>query len=71
MNAENFCYWLQSQFEFAKASGHEVSFNQEQILLIEDHLKLVFKKETLNRLYTSPNISGFGDQNLGTPQLVC
>lgn len=42
MTPENFCYWLQGYMELT-APG---MINSDQRKVIEEHLKLVFKKET-------------------------
>jgi hypothetical protein len=52
MTPENFCYWLQGYFELAKTS----SFNEEQTLLIKQHLDMVFAHAI--------------DPSLGTPEHV-
>lgn len=42
MTPENFCYWLQGKLELDKDNILTI----EQVLIIREHLKLVFKKET-------------------------
>jgi len=46
MSPENFCYWLRGYMEL---SGYDPKLNKSQIETINDHLKLVFHKETPNR----------------------
>lgn len=49
MSPLSFCYWLQGFFELQKAGGQDLSavtLNGSQILEIQNHLKLVFNKET-------------------------
>lgn len=47
MNELQFCYWLQGYFELTD-SGQPLSAQQVQI--IKDHLELVFKKVTPDRV---------------------
>ena len=42
MTEQQFCYWLQGYFELGQAS----ELNTNQVQVVKDHLKLVFKKET-------------------------
>jgi hypothetical protein len=42
MTPENFCYWLQGLLEI----GGPSMLDAKQVLIIKDHLNLVFKKET-------------------------
>ncbi len=42
MTPENFCYWLQGLLEI----GNPSTLDAQQVLIIKDHLNLVFKKET-------------------------
>ena len=42
MTPENFCYWLQGLLEI----GDPSTLDAQQVLIIKDHLTLVFKKET-------------------------
>jgi hypothetical protein len=42
MTPENFCYWLQGLLEI----GDPSMLDAKQVLIIKDHLNLVFKKET-------------------------
>lgn len=44
MNTQDFCYWLQGYFEL---SGVDEGLFKEQVLVIKEHLQLVFKKETV------------------------
>ena len=43
MTPENFCYWLQGYIELTSGEG---DLTEQQVQMIKDHLKLVFKKET-------------------------
>lgn len=64
MTSEQFCYWLQG---FMEVTGAQ-SINQEETLIIRDHLKLVFEKETPERQGRAAAIArqlGFG-QGTGT-----
>lgn len=47
MSPEAFTYWLQGFFELSRVQG--VKIDDPLLLAIEDHLKLVFKKETPDR----------------------
>lgn len=42
MTPENFCYWLQGLLEV----GDPPTLDAHQVLIIKEHLNLVFKKET-------------------------
>lgn len=42
MSPENFVYWLQGAFEL----GNQITLDVNQVKIIQDHLNLVFKKET-------------------------
>ncbi len=42
MTPENFCYWLQGHLEI----GGVKKLTAEEVQVIQDHLNLVFKKET-------------------------
>lgn len=48
MTPENFCYWLQG---FIEISGLQ-AISEEQVNVINDHLKLVFQKVTPSKPYT-------------------
>lgn len=48
MNSQDFCYWLQGALEL----GHADYFDANDIRIIQDHLNLVFKKETPDRSIT-------------------
>lgn len=62
MNAENFCYWLNGFFELKKTIDHRDGFTPETIKAIEDHLQLVFKKETpIRQITTQPSMPRVGD----------
>lgn len=45
MTPENFCYWLQGASEVFPSKRP----SENEWLVIQDHLKLVFKKETPDR----------------------
>lgn len=49
MTPENFCYWLQGYIEISRATNQALVITDKEVKVIEDHLKLVFKKETPNR----------------------
>ena len=42
MTPENFCYWLQGFFEISGTT----ELTKEQVAMIEEHLQLVFNKQT-------------------------
>lgn len=42
MTSNDFCYWLNGFFELSNGT----TLTDEQVSIIKDHLKLVFKKET-------------------------
>jgi len=41
MKSRDFCYWLQGFFEISNTKIEEL--NEEQLSMIKEHLKLVFK----------------------------
>ena len=45
MNTQDFCYWLQGYFELSQI---DEGLSTEQVVVIKEHLQLVFKKETMN-----------------------
>jgi len=45
MSPEQFVYWLQGALEL----GRVTSLDEEQVMVIQDHLNLVLKKETPKR----------------------
>ena len=47
MTPQNFTYWLQGFFELSDELNE---LNDRQLQIIKDHLALVFKKETPNRI---------------------
>lgn len=51
MTPQDFCYWLQGFFEL---STDGITVTPEQVLIIKDHLKLVFDKQTPDRNATQP-----------------
>lgn len=46
MTPENFCYFVQGYFEITKAVTGKLEVDPIVIKVIDDHLQLVFKKET-------------------------
>lgn len=46
MTPEQFCYWLQGYFEINRANPQKTKLNEQQIEIINDHLNLVFNKQT-------------------------
>lgn len=60
MTERQFCYWLQGYFELSESQ--EISKEQAQI--IQDHLQLVFKKETP---YRNTDIDDWRDRLTLTP----
>lgn len=54
MTPENFCYWLQGYFELSK----NYTLTSDQYRIIQDHLNLVFNKQTpsYSTTYTPPSI---------------
>lgn len=53
MTTDQFAYWLQGYFEISGSS----SLSDTQVQIIKDHLDLVFKKVTPNRLQEIMDIS--------------
>lgn len=51
MTPENFCYWLQGYFELVGPK----TLDEKETKIVNDHLNLVFKKETPQ--YFSPNFN--------------
>lgn len=49
MSPENFCYWLNGWIELNKTIDHRGGATADTLRVIEDHLNLVFKKETPDR----------------------
>ena len=49
MTPEQFCYWLQGFFEISNVDSPNSNITPERELVIRDHLKLVFAKETPDR----------------------
>ena len=54
MTPENFVYWLQGYFELKRANGEDIS--DPFLRTIEDHLKLVFEKETPDRTKSNEDL---------------
>ena len=52
MTAEQFTYWLQGFFEIHNPG----SIGHKETQIIQDHLKLVFEKQTPNRLTSIPSL---------------
>lgn len=52
MQSRDFCYWLQGYFEiqgiYTSSFGNDISFTQNQLKCITNHLNLVFKCEEFN-----------------------
>jgi hypothetical protein len=55
MDETAFCYWLNGFFEI---SGSE-ELTSDQVKVIKEHLKLVFKKETKEVVKTKTLLDGF------------
>ena len=54
-----FCYWLQGYFEL-----NPNQFSDSRMLVIKDHLKVVFNKQTPDRgFFTAPVTDGRPDKN--------
>lgn len=51
MKANEFCYWLQGMFEL----NHPTTLNEEQVKIIENHLKMVFIHE-IDKSYPTEQI---------------
>lgn len=47
MNERNFAYWLQGFFELTDSNN----LTEEQVIMIKEHLQLVFNKSTSNTNY--------------------
>jgi len=57
MTSEQFVYWLQGHLEISNTK----SINEKELIIIRDHLALVFDKKTPNRLstyFTTPQFGG-------------
>lgn len=54
MTPDNFVYWLQGYFELKRANGEDIS--DPFLRTIEDHLKLVFEKETPDRTKSNEDL---------------
>jgi len=70
---ENFCYWLQGFFELQTPKRPEkISLNDDQVKMIEDHLKSVFAPATVS---THPGLTftypGPGDPVIGPTAQIC
>jgi len=50
MTPENFCYWLQGGLELMQAINPNFSLDANAKTCIQDHLNLVFKKKTPDRI---------------------
>ena len=61
MTAQEFVYWLQGSMEL----GNQITFDQNQVQIIKDHLSLVLKKETPTRSFPMTNIP-----NIGSPLIT-
>lgn len=57
MTSLEFCYWLQGFLELTSNDRFR-HLNNEQIKVVEDHLKLVFEKKTPNTKYSGGTIPG-------------
>lgn len=55
MTPENFVYWLHGYFELKRANGEDIS--DPFLQTIEDHLRLVFEKETPDRTKSNEDVS--------------
>ena len=62
MTPENFCYWLQGRVELQP----DKTITQQEWQIIQDHLKLVFDKQT--PFYAMPNTT---PNKQDTPSLFC
>jgi hypothetical protein len=70
MTSEQFVYWLQGFLEIAEPKG--LTSKQRQI--IQDHLKLVFDKQTPDRFeyIPSPNYQPYPSPVIpGAPTIIC
>ena len=68
MSPENFCYWLNRHLELTDAK----ELDSNQVDIIKDYLKLVFKKETPNRNLTYNPLSNINEGYFeGFPQASC
>lgn len=54
MTPENFCYWLQGYLELDEQAvePRPMQLSAAQVIVIKDHLALVFNKQTPNRSTT-------------------
>ena len=81
MTPENFCYFLQGYFEITKAVTGKIEVDPIAAKVIDDHLQLVFKKETSEYIqfgeipqtgittnhFKVPDIRDTGFMNLAVP----
>lgn len=56
MEPRDFCYWLQGVIESRGIHG----LTNEELTMVEDHLKLVFKKVTPERKFTREELEELG-----------
>ncbi len=64
MKPESFCYWLQGWFELNTTVTNKVFHTPETLNMIEQHLKLVFKKEDLGWQMLDTRFTGVSSQPL-------
>lgn len=60
MTPEQFCYWLEGHFELSENEGQ---LTPEQVQVIQDHLQLVFEKQTPVRKPSIPANRSFHQGN--------
>lgn len=62
MDTSSFCYWLKGFIEI----GNPTKLTDLQLTIIKDHLDLVFKKETPNRVEYNLQTGYFTNQDTFT-----
>lgn len=67
MNTQDFCYWLQGYFELVMTPTKE-GLSPQQVEVIKEHLRLVFKKETVKTVpdLTDEKLQDLKDRLYGT-----
>lgn len=71
MNSTEFCYWLQGYFEM---SGDVKYLDGDKLKMIQDHLNLVFDKQTepfRDTAPTIPNTPGYNPYNFEPFKPIC
>jgi hypothetical protein len=67
MTPENFTYWLQGFFEMSDST----ELTEEQVVMVKEHLKLVFDKKTTNPYVYPTGIQDVQPDWTLLPQITC